>query len=185
MSDQTSTTSRPRVLSGMRPTGRLHLGNYMGALHNWVQRFPAGRRIPSDNTLTGGKVVADSIGIRLGSELEHRQAGMNGFEPTSPDGNRKRSIPRAARREKQRRRSVGQGSRQNCMLGQDRRRTCRQENVTWTEQCSGRVAEHRRGLNRFGEEFVDHGPKGGRVEKVVCGLYIRSTVPALGNTQDA
>jgi tryptophanyl-tRNA synthetase len=37
MSDQTSITSRPRVLSGMRPTGRLHLGNYMGALHNWVQ----------------------------------------------------------------------------------------------------------------------------------------------------
>jgi tryptophanyl-tRNA synthetase len=29
-------TPRPRVLSGMRPTGRLHLGNYMGALHNWV-----------------------------------------------------------------------------------------------------------------------------------------------------
>ena len=28
--------SRPRVLSGMRPTGKLHLGNYMGALHNWV-----------------------------------------------------------------------------------------------------------------------------------------------------
>jgi len=30
-------TPRPRVLSGMRPTGRLHLGNYMGALYNWVQ----------------------------------------------------------------------------------------------------------------------------------------------------
>src|ERR1700735_25632 len=29
--------SRPRVLSGMRPTGRLHLGNYMGALYNWVR----------------------------------------------------------------------------------------------------------------------------------------------------
>jgi len=28
---------RRRVLSGMRPTGKLHLGNYMGALHNWVQ----------------------------------------------------------------------------------------------------------------------------------------------------
>jgi tryptophanyl-tRNA synthetase len=26
-----------RVLSGMRPTGRLHLGNYMGALYNWVK----------------------------------------------------------------------------------------------------------------------------------------------------
>jgi tryptophanyl-tRNA synthetase len=31
------TSSRPRVLSGMRPTGRLHLGNYMGALYNWIQ----------------------------------------------------------------------------------------------------------------------------------------------------
>ncbi len=26
-----------RVLSGMRPTGRLHLGNYHGALQNWVK----------------------------------------------------------------------------------------------------------------------------------------------------
>ena len=33
----TRTTPRPRVLSGMRPTGRLHLGNYMGALFNWVK----------------------------------------------------------------------------------------------------------------------------------------------------
>ncbi|MGB7267006.1 MAG: tryptophan--tRNA ligase [Terracidiphilus sp.] len=30
-------TSRQRVLSGMRPTGKLHLGNYMGALANWVK----------------------------------------------------------------------------------------------------------------------------------------------------
>ena len=29
-------TTRDRVLSGMRPTGKLHLGNYMGALKNWV-----------------------------------------------------------------------------------------------------------------------------------------------------
>jgi tryptophanyl-tRNA synthetase len=29
--------SRPRVLSGMRPTGKPHLGNYMGALANWVK----------------------------------------------------------------------------------------------------------------------------------------------------
>src|SRR5271170_6070576 len=27
---------KKRVLSGMRPTGKLLLGNYMGALHNWV-----------------------------------------------------------------------------------------------------------------------------------------------------
>ncbi len=36
-SPQTPPAERPRVLSGMRPTGRLHLGNYMGALYNWVQ----------------------------------------------------------------------------------------------------------------------------------------------------
>ena len=30
-------TAQKRVLSGMRPTGRLHLGNYMGALYNWVK----------------------------------------------------------------------------------------------------------------------------------------------------
>ncbi|MBV9572749.1 MAG: tryptophan--tRNA ligase [Acidobacteriales bacterium] len=28
---------RQRVLSGMRPTGRLHLGNFVGALDNWVR----------------------------------------------------------------------------------------------------------------------------------------------------
>jgi tryptophanyl-tRNA synthetase len=30
-----SSDMRKRVLSGMRPTGKLHLGNYMGALYNW------------------------------------------------------------------------------------------------------------------------------------------------------
>jgi tryptophanyl-tRNA synthetase len=28
---------RDRVLSGMRPTGKVHLGNYLGALDNWVR----------------------------------------------------------------------------------------------------------------------------------------------------
>jgi len=30
-------TERKRVLSGMRSTGKLHLGNYVGALQNWVR----------------------------------------------------------------------------------------------------------------------------------------------------
>jgi len=37
MAEITNPSSRPRVLSGMRPTGKLHLGNYMGALANWVK----------------------------------------------------------------------------------------------------------------------------------------------------
>lgn len=32
-----SNPASQRVLSGMRPTGKLHLGNYMGALYNWVR----------------------------------------------------------------------------------------------------------------------------------------------------
>src|SRR6266704_814596 len=38
---------KSRVLSGMRPTGRLHIGHYFGALQNWVRLqnevLPAGR----------------------------------------------------------------------------------------------------------------------------------------------
>jgi tryptophanyl-tRNA synthetase len=37
MTESVIAASRPRVLSGMRPTGKLHLGNYMGALANWVK----------------------------------------------------------------------------------------------------------------------------------------------------
>jgi tryptophanyl-tRNA synthetase len=36
MNEETTIPARKRVLSGMRPTGKLHLGNYMGALKNWV-----------------------------------------------------------------------------------------------------------------------------------------------------
>lgn len=37
-----STPRTGRILSGMRPTGRLHLGNYVGALENWVRLQDAG-----------------------------------------------------------------------------------------------------------------------------------------------
>ncbi|MES2887310.1 MAG: tryptophan--tRNA ligase [Pseudomonadota bacterium] len=37
MSTATPPLSRARVLSGMRPTGALHLGHYHGALKNWVR----------------------------------------------------------------------------------------------------------------------------------------------------
>jgi tryptophanyl-tRNA synthetase len=32
-----SASSRPRVLSGMQPTGRMHIGHYFGALQNYVR----------------------------------------------------------------------------------------------------------------------------------------------------
>jgi tryptophanyl-tRNA synthetase len=33
---QSPPNKKGRILSGMRPTGKLHLGNYVGALRNWV-----------------------------------------------------------------------------------------------------------------------------------------------------
>ncbi len=33
---QNASDKRKRVLSGMRPTGRLHIGHYFGALQNWI-----------------------------------------------------------------------------------------------------------------------------------------------------
>ncbi len=35
-------TTMKRILSGMRPTGKLHLGHYVGALENWVQLQESG-----------------------------------------------------------------------------------------------------------------------------------------------
>lgn len=44
-----------RLLSGMRPTGRLHLGNYVGALENWIglqDRFESYHFVADWHTLT-------------------------------------------------------------------------------------------------------------------------------------
>ncbi len=35
--DSNQSTTQARVLSGMRPTGKLHLGHFVGALENWVR----------------------------------------------------------------------------------------------------------------------------------------------------
>src|SRR5258708_22980829 len=32
-----SPASRPRVFSGMQPTGRMHIGHYFGALQNYIR----------------------------------------------------------------------------------------------------------------------------------------------------
>ncbi len=36
-STESAATRRPRVFSGVQPTGNLHLGNYLGALKQWVR----------------------------------------------------------------------------------------------------------------------------------------------------
>jgi tryptophanyl-tRNA synthetase len=49
-----------RILSGMRPTGRLHLGNYVGALENWVRL--------QDDGWTNFHMVADWHMLTTGHE---------------------------------------------------------------------------------------------------------------------
>ncbi len=53
-----------RILSGMRPTGRLHLGNYVGALENWVRLQDAG--------WSNFHMVADWHMLTTGAEDTHR-----------------------------------------------------------------------------------------------------------------
>ena len=63
------TGSRERVLSGMRPTGQLHLGNYLGALENWVKLqdpyecfdFVANWHVLTTNPGGIGEVPGDTI----------------------------------------------------------------------------------------------------------------------------
>lgn len=73
---------KERVLSGMRPTGQLHLGNYLGALENWVRMqdayecfyFVADWHALTDRTETEDvpqntiEMVADWLGAGLDPE---------------------------------------------------------------------------------------------------------------------
>lgn len=62
-------TAKPRVVSGMRPTGRLHLGHLVGALHNWerLQReydayyFVADWHALTSNYASTGDIVSDGL----------------------------------------------------------------------------------------------------------------------------
>ncbi len=74
--------AKERVLSGMRPSGRVHLGNYLGALENWVRLqegydcfyFAADWHVLTDQTDTAEvpqhtiEMAADWLGAGLDPE---------------------------------------------------------------------------------------------------------------------
>jgi tryptophanyl-tRNA synthetase len=66
-----TTTSPPaRVLSGMRPTGQLHLGNYHGALKNWValqQRYDCFFFVADWHALTTGYEDTSQLQQHIGA----------------------------------------------------------------------------------------------------------------------
>ena len=65
---------KARVVSGMRPTGQLHLGHLVGALGNWVPLFAFGPGAPR----FAGVLDNTEIGRRL-AELR----GLEGLPPAS------------------------------------------------------------------------------------------------------
>jgi tryptophanyl-tRNA synthetase len=73
MDQRAHSSGRKRVLSGMRPTGKLHLGNYMGALKNWVrlQRdydcyfFIADWHALTTNYADSSKITEDTLDVAL------------------------------------------------------------------------------------------------------------------------
>lgn len=57
-------TARPRLVSGMRPTGRLHLGHLVGALENWVplqDKFDAFYFVADWHALTSHYASSENI----------------------------------------------------------------------------------------------------------------------------
>ena len=40
---------KKRILSGMRPTGKLHIGHYVGALENWIKLQDEYKSFPRKN----------------------------------------------------------------------------------------------------------------------------------------
>jgi len=63
---------RPRVLSGIQPSGELHIGNYLGAVRTWVRQVDAGE----EETLF---CVVDAHAITVpykAKELKERVLGL-------------------------------------------------------------------------------------------------------------
>jgi tryptophanyl-tRNA synthetase len=79
-------TARERVLSGMRPSGTLHLGNYLGALANWVTLqddhdcfyFSADWHVLTDDLATGDvpRNTIDMVVEWLGAGLDPERSTL-------------------------------------------------------------------------------------------------------------
>ncbi len=72
-----------RILSGMRPSGRLHLGNYFGALENWVRLqdeyecFYMVADVHALTTLSGSEEVSSIAPDTLDMALDWLAAGLD------------------------------------------------------------------------------------------------------------
>jgi tryptophanyl-tRNA synthetase len=74
-------TRRPRVVSGMRPTGKLHLGHLVGALKNWVElqdRYDCFYFVADWHALTSGYAdTAEITSTALDNTADWLAAGID------------------------------------------------------------------------------------------------------------
>lgn len=76
------TTEKPIVFSGIQPTGNLHLGNYLGAVKNWVDIQNSGEyecyfSIVDYHSLTGTTTVSERRQLILQLAAELLAAGID------------------------------------------------------------------------------------------------------------
>ncbi len=72
--------SKKRILSGMRPTGKLHIGHYVGALENWVKlqdEFESFHLIADYHVLTTSLDTSDIYQNSIDMLIDWLAAGLN------------------------------------------------------------------------------------------------------------
>ncbi len=72
--------AKKRILSGMRPTGKLHIGHYVGALENWVNlqnEFDNYHLIADYHVLTTGLDTSDIYQNSIDMLIDWLAAGIN------------------------------------------------------------------------------------------------------------
>jgi tryptophanyl-tRNA synthetase len=76
----TKAGKKKRILSGMRPTGRIHLGNYEGALKNWVKlqdEFDSFHMVADWHALTNNPDAAHIHADTLDMVIDWMAAGLD------------------------------------------------------------------------------------------------------------
>lgn len=63
-------SSRPRIVSGIQPSGVIHLGNYLGAVQNWVKLQNGTFRHTTTSHATTSSAAANSQFLGQGEEVE-------------------------------------------------------------------------------------------------------------------
>jgi tryptophanyl-tRNA synthetase len=72
---QTDSSRKKRVFSGVQPTGKLHIGNYLGAISAW-----AGRQDIFESVLSQGAERAQSLALTMLEAIKNAVGFVPGLQ---------------------------------------------------------------------------------------------------------